>query len=437
MEIIGFKAEYYDKFQCLADKCQISCCNYNWKINIDKDTYQKYKKFNSFGKKINSDFSRLIRTSVEKNIDSKNNSDFGQIKHNINNKAFILGSDAYKSVEYRCPFSTNNNMCDLQIELGSDILSDTCKLFPRTINKIFNEYELTLSTQCEQVCRLLYDSKEQLKFRKEKLNIQRNLNINNNIDDKLIEYNPVLQQFHIIRATCIKILQTREISMDNRIVLIGLLLSKLTSMKMDSSDKIRNYVKSFLLSQHEYLEYFDIKRNKDTQIIKKDEVLYAHKIFLNSMNFDDIELAYDEKKLLIDIKNNLVVYLKNYDLLQKKASPMLKELEYFIENIFVNLIIEKSFPFSKDYDNSNSYVKKIDLIDNYLVFAWTYISLKVMLTSGLTLEDDTKVYTILKVIVLHSREVVGSNNRLKEMLTIFKELGLDSISQLSILINSA
>lgn len=437
MEITVFKADYFDKFQCLAENCQINCCNYNWKITIDKDTYHKYKKFSSFGKKVNSDFSRLLRNSVEKDKKSKNNENFAYIKHIVNNKAFILSSDAYKSTEFRCPLSSNNNLCELQIEFGDEILSKSCKTFPRNYNKIFDEYEFTLSTQCEQVCKLLYDTKEPLKFRKVKLNNDANLKISNCIDDQLLHFNPVLKQFHIIRATCIKILQSREFSIDDRIILIGLLLSKLTSMNMDNDDKIRKYVKSFLASQQEYLEYFHIKIKKDTQIVNNDKILQAHEILFDSINFDDIELAYNEKKLLIGVKNNLKVYYKNYSMLQKKAKPMLKELEYFFENIFVNLIVEKSFPFNTEFDNSNGYVKKIDFMDNYIVFAWLYISLKVMLTSGLTLEDKTKVNTLINLIVLHSREVVSSNEKLNEMLTNFKEIGLDSVSQLSILINSA
>lgn len=443
MEVIVFKADYYDKFKCLGSNCQISCCNYNWKILIDKTTYQKYKKFSSIGKKVDGDFTRLVRTSVEINPDAnknknKNEYNYGQIKHIIDSKAFIFGSDAYKATQCYCPFSTLDNLCDMQNKLGEDELSLTCKLFPRNLNKIFDDYNQTMTCECEAVCDLLYKIKEPLKFKKEKVNINEKHPINNSINEELKNHNNHLNHFQLIRATCIKILQSREIKLDDRIVLIGLFLSKISNMKMDEneSDKIRKYIKSFLASQQEYLEYFDIKVNNDNTS-KKAKYSNPHKILLESINFDEIEQGVYEKKLLISIKNNLVVYYNNYQLIQNKSAKMLKEIEYYLENVFVNLAMEKSLPFSTDFDNSTSFVKKIDLIDNYIAFVWSYVSLKVMLTSGLTLEPKLNEQTLIKITVLHHREIVGSTKRLNEMITILKELGYESISQISTLIKNA
>ena len=33
----------YDKFKCTADKCKFTCCE-GWDINIDQNTFSKWKK---------------------------------------------------------------------------------------------------------------------------------------------------------------------------------------------------------------------------------------------------------------------------------------------------------------------------------------------------------------------------------------------------------
>ena len=37
------KPYYYNDFKCIADKCKFTCCS-GWDINVDNDTYDKWKK---------------------------------------------------------------------------------------------------------------------------------------------------------------------------------------------------------------------------------------------------------------------------------------------------------------------------------------------------------------------------------------------------------
>ena len=52
------KPFYYDEFNCIAGQCIDSCC-IGWKIDIDKKSYNKYKKIKgAFGKKLNDSITR-------------------------------------------------------------------------------------------------------------------------------------------------------------------------------------------------------------------------------------------------------------------------------------------------------------------------------------------------------------------------------------------
>lgn len=44
-EIKTLKILDYDKFKCIADKCEFTCCK-GWEINIDNNTYNKWKSEN-------------------------------------------------------------------------------------------------------------------------------------------------------------------------------------------------------------------------------------------------------------------------------------------------------------------------------------------------------------------------------------------------------
>lgn len=441
MEVTALKPDYYEKFKCIGSKCNISCCNYNWNIAIDKETYQKYKKFNSIGKAVNGDYTRKVRTSIEKNLKTSKATNHGRIKHIKYEKAFILGNDAYKAIDYICPFSKNDNMCEMQEKFGEDMLSLTCRLFPRNLNLVFEDYEQALTTECEVVCKLLYEITEPIRFRRHRSEILENQPVNKRITKEMLGHNEVLKHFNIIRASCLKIMQSREFDLDNRMVLLGLFITKISTLKGKNLDKIPTYAKAFLRSQQEYLEYFDIKVRKDSHTLKNknDKHLYPHKILLNAINFDEIELGYEEKSILIRLKNNLVVYYKNYEILQKKANNILQNDTHYLENIMVNILISKLYPFNVEYDTTNSVIKHIDLMDNYLIFVWTYVSLKVMVTSSITLSETPNIdlEMLYKTVVLHSREVVSSTEMLTAMCDSLKKSGYTSLSQVAILIKNA
>lgn len=431
MEVIVLKADYYDQFKCIGSRCQISCCNYNWSIYLDKTTYQKYKKFSSIGKKVNSDYTRKLRTSIELNPTSTNSTNYGRIKHIIDERAFIIESDAYTATECVCPFTQHDNLCDLQTNFGHDMLSLTCKTFPRNLNHVFEEYEQTLTTECEAVCALLYEIKEPLKFKRQKVRLDPNIPVNKTISEDMREF----AQLHIVRAASLKILQSREFDLDNRMVLLGLFLSKISTLRGENVDKIPSHAKSFLESLHQYLEYFNIKVNHEVQ----GKQYSPQKMLLEAVDFDGIELGYIEKEVLIRIKNNLLVYRKNYALLKKKSDIFFKNNSHYVENVMVNLFIKNMFPFVTEINKSDTIVKKVDFIDNYVVFAWAYISLKVMLTGGVTLYDnkDLDLSLLYKITVIHSREVIGSNKMLSKMCEVLKTLGYSNVTQLAMLIGKA
>ena len=125
---------YYDKFRCIADKCQDSCC-IGWEIDIDEDTAEYYRSVEgSFGK-------RLKEHMV---------TDEEPVTH------FTLRENGW------CPFLNEHKLCDICIKLGEEALSEVCTEFPRFTMEYENVREKVLSLSCEEVGRLVFSNPEKI-----------------------------------------------------------------------------------------------------------------------------------------------------------------------------------------------------------------------------------------------------------------------------------
>lgn len=125
--------DYYREFQCIADRCEDTCCA-GWQIVVDEKALRKYK-----GEK--GDFRKRLRRSV-----------------NWKQKTFR------QDKEKRCAFLNEENLCDMYKALGEKSLCKTCRLYPRHIEEFENTREITLSISCPEVARILMNHMEPVKF---------------------------------------------------------------------------------------------------------------------------------------------------------------------------------------------------------------------------------------------------------------------------------
>ena len=135
---------YVDKFQCIGVNCEDTCCR-EWDIDVDKETFKKYHKITDEAMK------KMFQKSVHINeyCNSKD-LDYGRIKLN---KAKI------------CPFLDDENYCLIQGKFGEDYLSSVCTQFPRVLNKVDDDYEISLDVSCIEAARIILLSKEKMEFK--------------------------------------------------------------------------------------------------------------------------------------------------------------------------------------------------------------------------------------------------------------------------------
>lgn len=113
---------YYNKFKCIAERCQNSCC-VGWEITVDQKTLQKYEQ-----------------------------SGREDILRHILCGSIVLCDDG------RCPFLTERGLCQIISELGEEYTSVICREHPRFYHRIGERIEGGIGASCEEAARIILSS---------------------------------------------------------------------------------------------------------------------------------------------------------------------------------------------------------------------------------------------------------------------------------------
>ena len=170
---------YYNKFHCTADQCEDTCCA-GWQIMIDERSLKKYRKVKgAFG-------NRLFNS-----IDWKEGS--------------------FLQYDGRCAFLDENNLCDICLELGSDMFCKTCRNYPRHIEEFPNVREISLSFSCMEAGKLILGCTSPVRFLTKETE-------RDEAEDETFDYF-LYDKLLSVRESAIRILQNREEKMGLRIAM--------------------------------------------------------------------------------------------------------------------------------------------------------------------------------------------------------------------------
>lgn len=119
-----YASTYYKRFQCIADRCEHSCC-IGWEIDIDEETLQKYQA-------LQGGYGSVIKESIS----------MDDTPH------FQLCAGE------RCPHLDERGLCKIILGLGEDYLCDICREHPRFYN-FTKVAEVGLGMSCPETARLI------------------------------------------------------------------------------------------------------------------------------------------------------------------------------------------------------------------------------------------------------------------------------------------
>lgn len=333
------RPEYYDSFQCIGGGCRHTCCA-GWSITFDRKDYLRL---------------RHISGSEELNERLK-----GTLQRT---RGTVPSPNQY--AEFRlndriCPLLNGEHLCSLQLECGHDVLPEVCKTFPRQQRDRYSGYrEHSLTLACEGVLELLWNQSEGIFFLSDLLQTPLAVTVDN-LESKLF-LSQLVPNFQDIRALCIDCLQTRALSVNQRILLVGMQLKKL----LDAPENVESWLTNFesLLGQSEYLSNQLTLPRGDKEI---SMYLFQHIRTLGKISVTDRSLL----PLYIQILNifckeaeqggKTTVSFEYADCheAQTRFQQLYQDKEYFFENLAVHLFFSLGLPdvetaenFWKEYVN--------------------------------------------------------------------------------------
>ena len=127
--------DYYPQFVCIMDRCVHSCC-IGWEIDIDEDSLARYR---TIGGKLGEKLQACIACEEE-------------------GAHFRLGAGE------RCPFLTENGLCELILERGEGCLCQICADHPRYRNFFSDREEIGLGLCCEAAGALILKREDKTKL---------------------------------------------------------------------------------------------------------------------------------------------------------------------------------------------------------------------------------------------------------------------------------
>lgn len=187
---IFFQPKYVKKFHCDGQKCGAQCCK-SWIIDIDKKTYEKYKKIESPLKEITSNI---------------------KFFHERNSYIALLDEN------YSCSFLMENNLCWIQKNYGEDCLSMTCQTYPRSTHYLVNFFERALTLTCPLAAELALLPKKSMEFEVTEFFMPVGSWFKIKFHDLNLE---ILSRIVDIQSTAIFILQERTLTIDQRLAVLG------------------------------------------------------------------------------------------------------------------------------------------------------------------------------------------------------------------------
>ncbi len=396
------KPFYYDDFKCIAGECIDNCCHAEWEISIDKKTYKKYRKLKGqWGNKINSNITRIRSDSSDLR--------FGKIKLKNN----------------ECSLLSNEGLCTIHAQIGEKYLCNTCKIYPRNINKFGEFYERNLYMSCPEVARYFVKYKGNFYFNMDEedlSDLDKDYIVNIDYDENL--YNLLWDA----RSLAMEIIQFKEIEIWKRIIFLKIFTDKI--QKLIDEENYENYEKVLNTLKSE-ISNIDIINSLDKiKLVPNVKINFIKSVIDISVKGEIENVKYGK---LIEGYNKL--FINDNDIKESIDFILEKEIEfneYLKEqnNIFENLLIYLVYK----YFMNTLYTKDLNKEINKVVISYAMIK---MLLLGRYTANENKLTEedFIEVLYVFSRVIEHKQGFLDRLYNGIKEAGYDSIAYITILVH--
>jgi lysine-N-methylase len=196
---------YVSRFSCIGGDCEDTCCA-GWTITLDKDSFQNYQ--TSFDPVLRPLISKYVKRTPESKSPGKH-------------AVIVLRDDECRS----CPFLSEKKLCLIQERSGEKALSNTCAYYPRTVHRLGDLHQMTLTLSCPEAARLALLAEDAFGF------VGQEQTVNQGI---ILVVPPKgglsLEAMDEVRTLMIQVLRSRDVSLSKRLKLIGSFCERVTEL---------------------------------------------------------------------------------------------------------------------------------------------------------------------------------------------------------------
>jgi len=366
-----FQPQYFKDFICTGTKCVYNCCNHNWQIRVDKNTYDKYVNLGDDGK---------------------------EILDNIK----VLKEDPFlalitKGEDNKCFFLNENELCNLQLTRGYDYLCRTCRIHPRNISYINGEFETFLELSCEEAAKAVLFNQEHLDFEEGVLEPDGCGNyIPNHMltAEKYTSARNGADVFNKLRSASVAIIQSRQYKMRVRMMILCLFIQQVSEQLTAGSDEnIPLFTKVFVDALNtgvydsivdELPDGIDLDFGIALSILRDIETK-------NNKRFNDLlQEAFDAFLISsLGVPDDFPrIYKEHY-------RKYFSDKEYIFENYVVNNMLMLGFPFN--------YGKEGDVMNNFADLLSKYNLVEFLLTGVCEFHKKFDKWNIINCVSAFSR----------------------------------
>ena len=332
------KFSYYDEFACTGPECDDSCCKH-WLIYLTKREYLNFKKM---------DCSPQLKAVI--------NSAFKKEKHGDDQRYALMDLREDGS----CPFLGEDRLCMMQKEKGESVLTVVCSTFPRHWRKVGRDViAFSLTPTCYHVVELLMKHPEGISLAEGEYD-GKNKWINRGAwtGGILSENAGTLPYIWSIKTAQLDILQNREFTISERLLILGYYTKKACEYLKDSPEKLGQLGAMMLDSElcRKIADSLKTPQNDIQAMSKSNDMLFKMVIEVRTkapdhritriMNViaDSVELEYEPKDDgTYNVSCSIEACTKNLELYRKIE----EERPYIIENLLASLAFAA---FSADED---------------------------------------------------------------------------------------
>ena len=394
---------YYKEFQCIGSACEDTCCA-GWKVTVDKKTFQNYRETNHPVMK------ELLKKNVTRNRSNSSTHDYARIR--MNDKG-------------ACTLLDDQGLCKVHSFLGAEMLSNTCAIYPRMLNKVDQNVEKSLSLSCPEAARHALLNPAGIDFIEEE-EPANTLGFMN----KEFQTEPNNPFFWDLRIFTIQVLQNRCQSIENRLILLGLFFQKIDSLpKQEWTEQLPKIMENYIeqLKNDEFSQSIkEMSSNLSFQMnMGKSLIEYRLKDGLSSERYLEC-LKEMIEGLSLDQEKSIEETIEKYKIAHDTYyATFMTENDYILENYLVNYVFKNLFP----YDQQN-------LFDSYVILIINFALIRMHLVGMAQTHKGLSFDLVLKLIQSYSKTIDHNESYLVNVIGSLKESGYSTMAHMATLIKN-